>query len=67
MARIGHLVEIASGREAAMICIDNGWQGRAYLGNGHREAEVSDGDKPAMWIPWTAFLGGTPLAFLDGP
>jgi hypothetical protein len=31
MARIGHLVEIAIGREAAMICI----------GNGHRETEVS--------------------------
>jgi hypothetical protein len=67
MARIAHLVEIAIGREASMICIDNGRQGRACLGNGHREAEVSDGDEPAKWIPWTAFPRRNAWPFRDGP
>jgi hypothetical protein len=31
MARIRHLVEITTGREAAMIRIGNEWQGRACL------------------------------------
>jgi hypothetical protein len=26
----------------------------------HKEAEVSDGDKPAARIPWTAFGGSNP-------
>jgi hypothetical protein len=54
MARIGHFAEITIGGEVAMIRIGDGWQGGAVSGMDIQEAEVSDDDEPATWIPWTA-------------
>jgi hypothetical protein len=51
MARMGHVVEITTGREVAMIGIGDGRQGRAcFQGMDIRKAQVSEGDKSAMWI-----------------
>jgi hypothetical protein len=38
---------------------------RPVSGSGHKEEEVSEGDKSGRWIPWRAFPRGNPAA--SGP